>query len=283
MGNLGRDLIREANINQPSFAALAANAALPTAQQVSTTYLNPYHGYATINQFMSDATSNYHALQVFLSRRAGRVLFKAGYTFSKALGDASAYNDTSSGIENYRNVHFGYGPETFDRRQAFIGNFVWALPQLKNQPLWMRTPAGGWQLTGIIRMQSGPYLTPTASTSTGTRRANYLGGNVLVDPSQRAYNNWVNTSAFSAAGNGQIGTAGVGIIEAPGLKIYDLSVAKHFAIHEKYDLRFQADFFNAFNSVNFNSLGAVVTTAGFGSLSAAYPSRNIQFGFRLAF
>jgi hypothetical protein len=282
VGNLGRHLIREANINQPSFASLAANAALPTAQQVSTVYLNPYHGYTTINQFLSDATSNYHGLQAFVSKRTGSVVFKAGYTFSKALADASAYND-ASGIEGYTNVHFGYGPATFDRRHSAVGNFVWSMPKLQSRPAWLRTPAGGWQMTGIVRLQSGPYLTPTASTSTGTRRAMYLGGPVLVDSADRNYDNWVNTAAFAAAGNGVIGNAGVGIIEAPGLQTYDLSLAKHFYFKERFDLRFQGDFFNAFNNVNFNTLGVVVTTAGFGTLSAAYPARNIQFGLRLGF
>jgi hypothetical protein len=282
VGNLGRHLIREANIDQPPFAALAANAALPTAQQTSTIYLNPYRGYTTIDQFRSDATSNYHALQAFLSKRTGNVVFKAGYTFSKALADASAYNDAGS-PENYANVHFNYGPATFDRRHAFIGNFVWSLPGLKSRPAWLRTAAGRWQLSGIVRMQSGPYLTPTGSTSTGTRRARYLGGPVLVDSSLRNYDNWINTAAFAAAPNGVLGNAGVGIIEAPGLQTYNLSLAKHFPIRERYDLRFQADFFNAFNNVNFNTLGVVTTTAGFGTLSAAYPARNIQFGFRLGF
>ncbi len=282
VANLGRHLIREANINQPSFAALTANKALPTAQQASTIYLNPYHGYTTINQFLSDSTSNYHALQTFLSKRAGSVVFKASYTFSKALADSSAYNDNGS-PENYLNRHYNYGPATFDRRHAFVGNFVWAMPRLKSQGMLVRTVAGAWQFSGIIRLQSGPYLTPTGSTSIGTRRAMYLGGPVLADASQRNINNWINPAAFAAAGEGVLGNAGVGIIEAPGIQTYNLSLAKHFPVREKFDLRFQADFFNAFNVANFNSLGVVTSSSGYGTISAAYPGRNIQFGFRFSF
>src|SRR5437868_9822129 len=42
VGNLGRHLIRQPDINMPTFAALAANAALPSAQRLSTIALRPY-------------------------------------------------------------------------------------------------------------------------------------------------------------------------------------------------------------------------------------------------
>jgi hypothetical protein len=279
VGALGRHLLREPNINQPSFAALSANAALPTAQQVSTIYLNPYKGYTTIQQYLSDSTSNYHALQAYLAKRKGAVFFTSGYTFSKSLGDSSSQTDNP---ENPANRHFNYGPTSFDRRHAFVGTFVWSLPKLANLNMYVKTIAGSWQLSGIIRLQSGQYFTPTASTAIGTRRAEYLGGPVLAT-SNRGPNNWINTAAFGPAPAGAYGNAGVGIIEGPGLQTYNLSLGKHFAIKERYDLRFQADFFNAFNVSNFNTLGVVQTTAGFGTLTAAYPARNIQFGFRLSF
>jgi len=281
VGNLGRHLIREVNLNKPDFAALAANAALPTSQQVNTIYLNPYKGYSTINQFRSDSTSNYHALQVFLARRKGSLTFNTGYTFSKVLSDSSAYNDTTSGTDDPNNRHFNYGPATFDRRHQFVDTIVWAMPKLSHQNALIREAAGGWQLSAVVRMQSGPYLTPTANTAIGTRRAQYLGGPVLA--ADRGPNGWVNPAAFGPAPAGAYGNAGVGIIEAPGLRNYDLSLAKHFPIRERYDLRFQTDFFNAFNNVNLNTLGGVQTSAGFGTLTGAYPARNLQFGLRLGF
>jgi hypothetical protein len=72
-------------------------------------------------------------------------------------------------------------------------------------------------------------------------------------------------------------------VEGPGLQTYDLSAAKYFAIKERLNLRFQADFFNAFNVANFTGLGVTVTNAGFGTLSSAYPGRNLQLGLKLTF
>ena len=166
VGNLGRHLLREPNINFPNLSLVAAN---PTA---STNAFVPYLGYSTIQQYLSDSTSNYNAFEAYASKRAGNVLFTAGYTWSKALGDSSSEGDN---LEDYQNRHFNYGPLSFDREHAFTGTFVWQLAALRRQNAIVRGVAGGWQLSGVIRLQSGAPYTVTASTSTGTRRANYLG------------------------------------------------------------------------------------------------------------
>jgi hypothetical protein len=272
VGNLERHLLREPNINYPNLALVGANPSF------NTNYFAPYPGYTSITQYLSDSTTNYHALQVFLSKRTGNVAFTAGYTWSKALGDSSGEGDNP---DNYQNRHFNYGPTSFDRRHVFSGTFVWALPLLKNQTPVVRYAAGGWQLSGVIRLQTGPYSSVTGSTSIGTRRADYLGGPVLVS-SGRDINNWINKAAFATAPAGRWGTSSTGIIEAPGLQSYDFSLAKHFALTERFDLRFQADFFNAFNIANFSGLNTTVTSTSFGTLSSAYPPRNIQLGLKLA-
>ena len=58
---------------------------------------------------------------------------------------------------------------------------------------------------------------------------------------------------------------------------------KQFSLSERFNLRFQADMFNAFNRVNFRGPSTVRTTDGFGKITAAGPSRNIQFGLKLNF
>ena len=72
VGNLGRHLIRQPDINYPDFALQAANAALPSSQQAATNYLRPYKGFSAINDYISDSTSNYHSLQVFRVQASGR-------------------------------------------------------------------------------------------------------------------------------------------------------------------------------------------------------------------
>jgi hypothetical protein len=272
VGNLGRHLLRDPNINFPNLAQVAAN---PTA---STNAFVPYLGYSTIQQYLSDSTSNYNALQVYTSKREGAVVFTGGYTWSKALGDSSGEGDN---LEDWQNRHFNYGPVTFDRAQTFTGTFVWQLPMLKGQKAIVKSVAGGWQLSGVIRLQSGAPYTVTASTSTGTRRANYVGGSINV--SNPGPYEWFNVAAFAPAGIGSYGNSGTGIIRGPNLQSYDMSFAKHFTFRERFDLKLQGDFFNAFNIVNWSTLNTTQSNSNFGTISAAYPARNVQLSLKLAF
>ena len=95
----------------------------------------------------------------------------------------------------------------------------------------LRTAMVSWQLNGIMRMQSGQNYTITGNTATGTRRADYNGGNA------------------------RYGSAGPGIVPRPGLQLFNIAPAKNFRVRERYTLRFQTDFFNALNSVNLTGAG----------------------------
>jgi Carboxypeptidase regulatory-like domain/TonB-dependent Receptor Plug Domain/TonB dependent receptor len=273
VSGLGRHLLREPNINFPDLKQVAANPSY------STIYFNPYPGYTTLQQYLSDATSNYYALQTFVSKRAGNVLFTGSYTWSKALADASGEGDNS---ENWQNRHFNYGPTSFDRRHAFVATFTWEMPKLRQANAIVRTVAGGWQVSGVIRLQTGPYSTVTGATSTTTRRADYVGGDIYAQTGQNI-NNWLNKAAFATASNGAWGNSGINIVEAPGLQSYDLSVAKHFKVTERINLRFQGDFYNAPNVANFSGLNTTITSSAYGTVSSAYPPRQIQLALKLAF
>ncbi|MCU1263525.1 MAG: TonB-dependent receptor [Bryobacterales bacterium] len=279
VGNLGRHLLRQPNINQIPFALNTANQALPTSQQLPNAALYPYKGFSNINTYQSDSTSNYHALQAYVSKRKGRIFLTAGYTYSKASGDSSGQGDNP---ENYLDRHYNYGPLSFDRRHAFVATYVLQLPRLADWNAIARTALGSWQLNGIIRLQTGQYYTVTANTSIGTRRADYLGGDITAS-GQQTINNWINKAAFGAAPSDRFGNEPVGNVEGPGLQSYDLSVSKNFRFRERYNLRFQTDFFNAFNVANFNGLNVVRTDNAFGTLSGAYPPRNLQLQLKFTY
>jgi hypothetical protein len=156
------------------------------------------------------------------------------------------------------------------------------MPKLRKANAIVRHVAGDWQVSGVIRLQSGPYSTVTGSTSTGTRRSDYLGGDIYAQSGQNI-NNWLNKAAFATASNGAWGNSGMDIVEAPGLQSYDLSLAKHFRLTERINLRFQADFYNAPNVANFSGLNTTITSSAYGTMSSAYPPRQIQLALKLAF
>jgi hypothetical protein len=280
VGNLGRHLIRQPDINQATFAALSANAALPTAQRLDTNALRPFKGYSAIRMRLSDSTSNYHAMQLYLTKRKGDFLMTMSYTWSKVLTDASGFNDNPDDPFNRR---YSYGPATFDRRHIFVATYSYKVPFFRHSNGFVKAMLDGFELSGITRFQSGAYFTVTGNTSIGTRRADYLGGEVLVPNGERTATSWINRAAFAPAPDTRRGTSGVGNVEGPGSQVWDFSIRRRISLTERFKLQFQADIFNAFNRTNFRDMEVSASSAAFGQLTAAGPGRNIQFGLKLTF
>ncbi len=147
----------------------------------------------------------------------------------------------------------------------------------------------GYEVSGITRLQSGPYLTVTAqgtgaaNGALGNRRADCLRSDQLFPNGERGPNNWVDRTAFAAAPDTRRGTCGVGTVLGPGAHTWDFSLRRRFALTEKFNLQFQADIFNAFNRANFRDLETNLNNAAFGQISTSGPPRNIQFGLKLTF
>jgi hypothetical protein len=282
VGTLGRHLLTEPDINQPSWNVLSGAAS--TANENS---LRPYAGFSTIQQFMSAATSNYHSLQAKVARRAASVQFTAAYTWSKFLTDSSS--DTTNEMNAF-NLKTMYGPAgstssagSMDVRHAFVGTFVWYLPKLRHQNAIVRNAIGDWQLSGILRLQTGFYYTVTANTNIlGARVADYLGGPTRLP--NAGPNGWFNPAAFAPAPQDRWGTSGAGNIQGPGVQQYNLSATKFFNIGERVKIRLRGDFINAFNHVNFNGFTSLsLSNSNFGTIQSAFPARNIQLGLKLQF
>ncbi len=282
VGNVGHHLIRQPNINFPTYS-LASIAANPS---YSTNYFNPYYGFSTISQNRSDSNTNYNALQLYLTKRTGQVTFTSGYTFGKALGDSSSNGAT---LEYWQNLQYNYGELSIDRKHSFINTGVWQLPSFQGKNFFIREGIGGVQLAGVYRFQSGAYYTIIGNTSTGSRRANYnagvpvyMKGNRFTLANHQAQ--WLNPAAFSAAPNSGFGSAGVGQVLLPSLQQVDATLSKVFTITERIGFKFQADAFNALNHTNYSSLGTTATSgSSFGRLNGAYPNRQLQLGAKVTF
>jgi Carboxypeptidase regulatory-like domain len=285
VGNQGRHLLRQPDVNQPSFDDLRANAQLPTAQRLSTNALRPYKGFSQIRMRLSDSTSNYNALQLYAAKRKGNTTMTVSYTWSHALADSSGNGDNP---EDPGNRGYSYGPASFDRRQIFVTTYTYRLPFFNNLKGIGANLLSGWEVSGITRFQTGQYYTPTANTQfTGNRRADYLGGEVMLSDDQRGSAQWFNTAAFGPAPEDRRGNAPVGSILGPGRNLWDISLRKQFSLTEQFKLQFRGDMFNAFNHANlsFNNGGLVVNQSNnnYGTITSAAPGRQVQLGLRLTF
>jgi hypothetical protein len=298
VGNHAWHLLREPNIDVPSFASALAAPAGSTVNQT-----RPFLGYGDIPQFNGDGTSNYNAFQLSASKTKGDITVQLSYTFAQALGNANGLNDNpepecaftcvdSSG-QTISWKQYLYGPLNFDVKNVFIISYTLNEPFFKS----LRGAAGiflsGWQLTGITRAQTGFPLTVTGSAPVGglsgenfTDRANMVAGqalNVGITPcgTKLCY---FNTAAFTSTGmNTGLGTAPIGSIIGPGYYTWDFSLRKNFRIREGMGFMLEADAFNAFNRVNYANPSTTVTSSSFGTITTSQPPRQLQFGAKFTF
>jgi hypothetical protein len=283
VGSTGQYLIRQPDINQPSFEDLNANAALPAAQRANTNFLRPYKGYSNIRMRLSDADSRYNALQLFLSRRRGDFKWTGSYTLGSAKDNASGNTDNP---EDFNDKDFNWGPSSFDRLHIFVGTWTWALPFFREQSL-LGQVLGGWEVSGIYRFQTGAPLTIVGNTAIGSRRADFLGGDPYIPDSQRTSPTgailWLDPAQFAAAPDSRLGNSRRGQFRGPSYQVFDLSFRKGFRVHGETQLQFQADLFNAFNTTSFNDPQVNLANADFGRITSAGPPRNVQLAIRLTF
>ena len=157
---------------------------------------------------------------------------------------------------------------------------------------------GGWDINTITLLESGPWLTPSISTSADQSNTNVPNRGATARPDVvstdfakgRSRSQYFNLAAFqpTSAGAGRFGNAGVGILEGPGTKVASFGVAKSFQITDGSRIRFESTFTNALNHTNFAPPATQIDNAGFGVLETATTAENAgnrtgQFALRYDF
>jgi outer membrane receptor protein involved in Fe transport len=298
VGNHAWHLLRQPNIDVPTFATALAAPANTTVNQV-----RPFLGYTDISQFNGDGTSNYNSLQLSASKTKGDITIQVSYTFAQALGNANGLNDNPEPECAFTCVNsmgktiswkqYDYGPLSFDVKNAFVASYTLSEPFLKS----LKGPAGlaisGWQLSGIVRAQTGFPLTVTGSAPVGaltnenfTDRANTVAGQ-SINPGITPCGTklcYFNTAAFTALGmTTGLGNAPIGNIIGPGYYSWDFSLRKNFRVRESMGFMIQLDAFNAFNRINYGNPSTTVTSSSFGTVTSSQPPRQLQLGAKFTF
>jgi hypothetical protein len=252
------------------------------------------------NVFWRDAvgTSNYHGFSLRIERRFSQGLsFLTSWTISKSI-DLGAPPSTSgvgeADVQNPRNLRAERGLSEFDARHRFVTSFVYELPWGRGRR-WLSAVhpildhvLGGWQVTGILTLQSGrPFTVITTrdiSNTGGANRPFVVGDPRVKKPTP---DRWFNTDAFSDVlppGVFAYGNAGRNILIADGINNLDLGLFKNFRLGEERQLQFRAEFFNVANHANFGIPDRNRASSAFGRVNATTTlNRQIQFGLKLIF
>jgi hypothetical protein len=252
--------------------------------------------FASVQSLTTDGTSTYNSLSFSLERRfQDSYSLSAHYTFGSSRDLQS--NVVAHGQASFTNpFDLGYdrGPSDFDRRHRFVGNFLWELPHLRNAPTALRLLAGGWQMNGIMILESGTPFSVFAGQDrsldgVGADRANLTGDPTLDSdrPKGERILRYFNTAAFTTPDFGTYGNSGRNILRGPGYATVDFSILKNFVTpwfgSEGANLQLRAEAYNLFNRVNLNNPITTLTSPQFGRITSARDPRIIQLGVRFVF
>jgi hypothetical protein len=280
VGNVGVHLDGLLDINQ------AAPGTTPIATR------RPYPYFSQIWQLQTNLVSNYNGLQVTAERRSKNLGYQFSYTYSHALDENSS---NPGNIVNSYNKKADYGNSDQNIPSRFVGSVNYTLP-FRGSGVY-RPLVQGWQVNAIATYSDGlPFSVSSGANSLGVAdgivpRAQFIGsiGNGSLPSGQRTLKQWFNTVAFANPGTQQWGNSGRNILEGPGTKNVDFSVFKTVPLHETTSLQLRSEFFNLFNSPQFNNPNATVGP-GFGTISSAGSpttlqrvSREIQLAAKIVF
>ena len=276
----------------------------PTLQQEVPLY--PLYGsIASIN---SGVDSNYNAAQITLQKRMTHGFsFLTNFTWAKEL-DAFAPAGGSPYLTNSCSCGrwFDYGPSDDDLSKTFKVNGEYMVPHV-SLPKAVDKIVNGWELSATASWQTGfPF---SIFSGADNSLSGMLGdrADLAVSSVQQAVlgsgrshaaevQEWFNTSAFVPNAMGTFGDTGKNILRGPRFFDADLAAIKNTKISERLSLEFRAEFFNAFNNVNFgrpdSNLADIGTTYGQITGMAGSSSSNtygtaqpriIQFAVKMSF
>jgi Carboxypeptidase regulatory-like domain len=287
----------------------------PAGEDTLGQLLRPFPQYRTIDSspLENAGQSSYHALQAKLERRFRNGLnLLAAYTFSKTLTNADSafpvftgFNSNVFGAQNAFNLKAEKAVSYQDIPHAFVLSYLYELPVGPGKKFLNHGAAskiaGGWQVGGVHRYQSGSPVIINAFASSnpfsnGNFRFSQVPGVPLISPNASQFNpfgadsgcthhddgtftpnssnNFFNCAAIIdpnandlvaqrgyTFGNMPVYFSG---IRSPGYVNEDFSIIKRTTIAEGHIITFKVDIPNAFNRHVFGELDGSPFDSTFG-------------------
>ena len=304
VGRRGLHLQREADINQPTLATVAANPG------VNLNAIRPFRGFGSIRESNDVASSKYNSLQLTWNRRASNGLqFGVSYTFAHSYDNGSNYRDV---VPDTYDTSWLWGPSEFDAHHTLVFNYLYPLPFFRQQSGFVGKTLGGWQISGITQFQTGlPCSVAGGNDYAGVGLDSNFGcgvngqywvvnGDPKIIGTFGPNGQWFATKnpdgspIFTQPSPGTFNTQHVrDIIFQPGFENWNMGLFKKINVTERLDLQFRAEAFNVWNHPNWcgasgcsgtTNIGLNPTSAAtFGKVLTKASERNLQLSLRAEF
>lgn len=152
-------------------AAGDANVVVPTETEQGLTWPTPRAsgtrlntGVGIINTLAWISSSNYHAMNLQVSRTRARQRVGLAYTWSKSIDTSSS--TIASDYNNSIQSPLLFFPEAlrglsdFDKRHNLVINYLWQVPGSGSNGAIARLLTNGWQIGGISAPRPGCRFRP---------------------------------------------------------------------------------------------------------------------------
>ena len=266
VGTKSSKVLRVRDINQAIYVPGTGPNGRPLSNQFNAddrrpTQLDNVTPFPVGNVFQEEtsASSIYHSFQTTFSKRFSHGLsLLTAYTWSKSIDDATDpvgfTGDTGYPQDSY-DLRHERGLSTFDMRHRFTAGYTY------NSPFHGKRWSEGWQLNGIVTIQSGqPFnvLLGTHGSVSGSRyvRPNDVPGAFIQKDGQLYINPALPIDPQSGRPVGMVptgegfGTLGRNAFTGPGYKNVDMSLFKDTALGEHLKIQARFEVFNVFNATN---------------------------------
>ena len=291
-----------AKVANPYFGQIPASSSLGQPTLTEAQQLKPFPRFTNVTFFRNNiGNSNYHGVQARLEKRFSRGLsLLVNYTRSKLIDDASSVFDSSIFTGPIANYPVANGFKRRLDRDVSAGDipnvtavsWTYELPVGPGHDLNPKGFAGkltnGWQVAGIVSLQSGIPLAVTQVTNFnafagyGTQRPTCMATTLLPDL-QRSTAKFFNVDAFQITPQFSLGTCSRNPVRGPSYQDADMALVKRTTITERLSLDFRAEVFNLTNTPPLGAPNTVAGGAGFGSITSAGDPRVMQFALKFNF
>jgi Carboxypeptidase regulatory-like domain/TonB dependent receptor/TonB-dependent Receptor Plug Domain len=304
-GQLSPDLLRPENrlfdsVPNPFFGLIdpASTIGRPTIQRGSL-LRGPYAAFTSVGTGSAAwGNTNYHAFQTrFEQRFGGGATMMVSYTWSKSMSDSSdgIWNDSQGTLRNWYCRRCEYSLSSYDIPHRFVYNVNYELPfgrgkRFGSSMHWLPNAlVGGWQVNGILTLNSGQPLIFSQTTNNtfsfgGYARPDSTGVDARIE--NRSIDRWYDTTQFSVAKDYTFGNMSRthSNLRKDWTRNLDFSMFKNFRFTERWNLQFRAEAFNFTNTPIFGNPNNNVESGAFGTITAQdNPARQIQLGLKLLF
>ena len=241
--------------------------------------------FGGVNEFQTGANSSYSGLQAGITEQLGGLTLRGNYTFSHCLDEVSNGGLLSFSSQGLLSPLPGelsrqYGDCDYDVRHNISAFGIYQIP-FRSSHAPLRALLGGWSFSETAFFHSGLPFTVLSQPYTangngifqnsGPQFARRVPGAPLYRKTsysgvtEAGTRQWLNPDAFvsvvdpttgactgsDSMANCQFGDLGRNTVRGPHFTYSDIYVTKRFPITKAVSLRFDTQFFNAFNHPNF--------------------------------